>query len=289
MESLNFCVVDAFTNKPFCGNPAAVVILSKAQQSYPEKFLREFAKEMALSETAYTYEMTPGGKYSLRWFTPTVEIDLCGHATLATAHHLFSTGVKGDQGVITFSTRSGDLTAKQVEGGIELDFPTEIVTTDVIPSGLLESCGLAADQVKFFGKNRMDYMVVIEGGLKAIEGVTPDMTSLAKFPTRCVLVTSLATEEDIANGPGVFDFVTRVFAPAAGIPEDAVTGSAHCGLAPYWSEHLKTSCVKGYQASARGGYVTCTVVGDRVKLMGAAITVTRGHIDAAVVEIIKNM
>lgn len=282
MDSFKFAVVDAFTDKPFKGNSAAVVVLTKEQEeNCSDSFRQEFAKEMALSETAYTYEIQPNEKYSLRWFTPTVEVVLCGHATLATAHHLFSIGVKGDaNGAITFSTKSGDLMAKKVDNGIELDFPAEIVHEKPIPDGFLEALGIVSDQVEFHGENRMDIMVVIKGGLSALSAISPDQIALGKFQTRCVLVTTIpSTEEKEHHG---FDFVSRVFAPCSGIAEDPVTGSAHCAIAPYWSSRLNKTSLHGYQASARGGHVYCTIAGDRVRLCGKAVTVTRGELDAVV-------
>lgn len=271
-ERLEFTVVDAFTGAAFGGNPAAIVVLRK-DHGLPDRFLQLFAREMALSETAYTAELSPG-RYSLRWFTPTVEVDLCGHATLACAHHLFE--AHADLADVIFETKSGDLRATKIGGDIELTFPEEKVNAAPTPAGLAAACGLAASEIiTYFGKNRMDWVVVIPGGASAIRRLKPNMAALEAFPARLVNVTSLADGTEKQAG---IDFVSRVFGPAVGVPEDPVTGSAHCGLAPYWAEQLGRPVVRGFQASARGGEVHCTVGGGKVRLRGQAVTVSRGEL-----------
>jgi PhzF family phenazine biosynthesis protein len=249
--------VDAFTNKPFGGNPAAVCVLP---QPVPDEWMRDVAREMNLSETAF---LTPqNGGYNLRWFTPAVEVDLCGHATVASAHVLWQDGhLKPDQQA-QFHTRSGLLTADKRGDWIELDFPAKIVTPASPPAELLPALGLA--EAKFVGKNAFDYLVEVDSE-ETLRGLNPDHSTLRKVPVRGVIAT--------ARSNGEYDFVSRFFAPGSGIDEDPVTGSAHVALGPYWAERLGKNEFKAFQASARGGIVRVKVVGDRVLLGGQAVTV----------------
>jgi len=259
-------VVDAFTDRPFAGNPAAVCVLPEERE---DAWMANVAREMNLSETAFLRR--EGDVWSLRWFTPTVEVALCGHATLASAHALWQAGLVPGASPIVFSTRSGRLGATPGGNGIELDFPAEPAVAGPPPAGLLESLGVTAPL--YAGRNRMDSLVEIESE-QALRSLSPDFPALsaATRPDRGVIVTARSDSPD-------FDFVSRYFAPAAGIDEDPVTGSAHCCLGPYWAARLGKRELVGFQASARGGTVGVRVSGDgRVALIGRAVTVTRGEL-----------
>jgi PhzF family phenazine biosynthesis protein len=250
--------VDAFTNKAFGGNPAAVCVLPETPT---DEWMRNVAREMNLSETAY---LTPhDGGYRLRWFTPAVEVDLCGHATVASAHVLWQDGHLQPGQQARFHTRSGLLTADQRGEWIELDFPAKIVTAATPPVELLPALGIA--EAAFVGKNAFDYLVEVDSE-ETLRGLSPDHSTLRKIPVRGIIVTARSTG-------GEFDFVSRFFAPGSGIDEDPVTGSAHVALGPYWSERRGKTEFLAFQASARGGVVRVRVVGDRVKLGGQAVTV----------------
>jgi len=257
--------VDAFTDRPFAGNPAGVCVLEGPAD---KDWMRQVAAEMNLAETAFLYKEE--GAYHLRWFTPAIEVDLCGHATLASAHVLWSEGYLATGEQAHFQTRSGLLTADQRGDWIELDFPVEPAAAITAPEHLTAALGV---EPVFIGRNRMDIIVEVASE-EIVRGAQPDMGLLATVPTRGVIVTSRAAS------PG-YDFVSRFFAPAAGIPEDPVTGSAHCCLAPYWAERLGKDELVGYQASARGGIVRVRLAGDRVKLLGQAVTVIRGELVGA--------
>src|SRR5690242_19153543 len=250
--------VDAFTDRPFAGNPAAVCVLREPR---PEQWLRDVAREMNLSETAF---LTPAndGEYKLCWFTPAIEVDLCGHATVASAHVLWEEGHLPAAVQAKFHTRSGLLLADRRGAWIELDFPATIPTPVEPPPSLLESLGTGA---KYVGKSRFDYLVEIESEA-ALRDLTPDFTGLRKLGVRGVIVTARSSSPE-------FDFVSRFFAPGAGVDEDPVTGSAHCALGPYWCSRLNKQDFTAYQASARGGVVRVRVKGDRVILGGQAVTV----------------
>jgi PhzF family phenazine biosynthesis protein len=254
--------VDAFTDIPFAGNPAAVCILPEARD---EKWMRDVAREMNLSETAFLVKQAEG--YDLRWFTPTVEIELCGHATLASAHVLWQDGHLKPAEQARFHTASGLLTAERKGDWIELDFPALAEHPSDPPTGLAEALGIKWTHV---GKNKFDYLVEVDSE-ETVREIKPDFAELAGLPVRGLMVTSLATT------PG-FDFVSRFFAPGSGVDEDPVTGSAHCCLGPYWSKRLNKTEFVAYQASPRGGVVRVRVEGDRVKLGGQAVTVLRGEL-----------
>ncbi len=252
--------VDAFTDKPFSGNPAAVCILSGPADPV---WMRNVAAEMNLSETAFLYREGEG--YSLRWFTPTTEVELCGHATLASAHVLWETGKLRPEDRAEFHTLSGVLRASSNGGLIELDFPSEPAAETPPPPELAESLGVTPLHT---GKNRFDYLIEVESE-EIVRNLKPDLALLSTVPARGVMVTSVSDSPE-------YDFVSRFFGPAAGIDEDPVTGSAHCCLGPYWQGRLGKSAFTAYQASSRGGVVHVRVNGDRVTLGGEAVTVFRG-------------
>jgi PhzF family phenazine biosynthesis protein len=260
-------IVDAFTPRPFAGNPAGVCVLSEDR---PAGWMQDVAREMNLSETAFL--LRQDGQWSLRWFTPTVEVDLCGHATLASAHILWTERFAEEGSVLRFSTRSGDLSASR--GGdekIELDFPAEPASRCEVSADVLAALGVAG--VREAGRNRFDLIVELDDEA-AVRALAPDFGRLeAAAGPRGVIATARSARPE-------FDFVSRFFAPAVGIDEDPVTGSAHCCLAPYWAERLGRTELTGYQASARGGIVGVRVAGNRVVLAGDAVTVSRGELAA---------
>jgi predicted PhzF superfamily epimerase YddE/YHI9 len=249
--------VDAFTDKPFTGNPAGVCILPSPADG---AWMQLVAAEMNLSETAFLVKQ--GHIYNLRWFTPSVEVDLCGHATLAGAHILWETGAVPDGSEIEFSSLSGTLGARKDGEWIELDFPVE-PPQEVQPPGEL----LAALQVKplWVGRNRLDYMVEVDSEITVRE-INPHFSKLMKVPCRGVIVTSRAHSHG-------YDFVSRFFAPASGIYEDPVTGSAHCCLTPYWQEKLRKKPLVARQVSKREGLLRVSVERDRTLIAGRAVTV----------------
>ena len=254
--------VDAFTDRPFAGNPAAVCVLPKTPT---EQWMRDVAREMNLSETAFLTPVDDG--YNLRWFTPAVEVDLCGHATVASAHVLWEDGHLPAGRQARFHTRSGLLLADRRGDWIELDFPAKIAAPAAAPPNLLPALGV---QARFVARNQFDYLVEVESE-ETLRAMTPDFTALRKVPVRGVIVTARPSSTE-------FDFVSRFFAPAMGVDEDPVTGSAHCALGPYWGERLGKNEFTAYQASARGGVVRVRLSRDRVILGGQAVTVMRGEL-----------
>ncbi len=254
--------VDAFTDKPFAGNPAAVCVLSSPRE---EAWMRNVAREMNLSETAFLVKQADG--YGLRWFTPTVEIKLCGHATLASAHVLWEEGFLKPNEQARFHTLSGLLTADRRGDWIELDFPATPEQPAEAPPGLLAA--LDAHPI-YVGKNKFDYLVEVSSEAEVRE-LKPNYSALYKIEVRGVIVTARATTPP-------FDFVSRFFAPGSGVDEDPVTGSAHCCLGSYWAKKLGKNDLVAYQASPRGGVVRVGVRGDRVKLGGQAVTILRGEL-----------
>jgi PhzF family phenazine biosynthesis protein len=258
--------VDAFTSRPFAGNPAAVCLLSDARDA---AWMQAVAAEMNLSETAFLLPQGRPGGFNLRWFTPTVEVDLCGHATLASAHVLWETGRVRAGELACFHTRSGLLTATLRGDWIEMDFPANVAQPAEPPEGLAEVLGALP---VFVGRSSFDYLIELPSE-QAVRDLRPDFRRLRDLGTRGVIVTS-------RSATPAFDFVSRFFAPGAGIDEDPVTGSAHCTLAPFWAGRLGKQTLTGYQASARGGVVRVQVRGDRVLLGGQTVTVLRGELQA---------
>jgi PhzF family phenazine biosynthesis protein len=253
--------VDAFADAPFRGNPAAVCLLAAPQ---PVKWMQAVAAELNLSETAF---VTPRrGGFGLRWFTPTCEVDLCGHATLAAAHVLWSEGLVPAGEGIRFATKSGTLAAARADGRIEIDLPAGALRPAKAPAGLARMLGQQPVDVCKGG----DDLLVALRDERAVRALQPDLAALAKLPYRGVVVTARA-----ARGA---DFVSRCFYPAVGVAEDPVTGSAHCALAVYWAVELAKTALRGFQASARGGFVDVALREDRALLRGAAVTVVRSEL-----------
>lgn len=259
-------VVDAFTREPFKGNPAAVCILEREKD---EAWMQSVAAEMNLSETAFVRPLESG--YELRWFTPAVEVALCGHATLASAHVLWTEGIVHPGSSIAFQTRSGVLTCMKSGGEIGLDFPSNPPEEASPPEGLLDVLGIQPVFTGRAGRAALDLMLVVDSE-QIVRSLAPDFRSLGEFKdVRGLMVTSRSEDPDI-------DFVSRFFAPRAGIDEDPVTGSAHCCLGPYWSGRLGKTRLTAFQASSRGGILRVEVREDRVVLMGEAVTVSAGSL-----------
>ncbi|OYD98874.1 isomerase [Nostoc sp. 'Peltigera membranacea cyanobiont' 213] len=256
--------VDAFTNRPFAGNPAAVCVLSTRQN---KRWMQNVAQEMNLSETAFLVRQDDG--FNLRWFTPTVEVPLCGHATLASAHVLWSEGHLSPDEVARFYTKSGVLVAKLQGEWIELDFPVNHSRVIIAPPELKVALGVP---YRFTLQNSLAYLVQLESE-DLVRQMQPNFQLLKTLPLGKVIVTSLT------NPGSDYDFVSRFFAPEVGINEDPVTGSAHCCLAAFWRDHLNKNELLAYQASRRGGVVKVRYDGgDRVFLGGQAVTVMRGEL-----------
>ena len=249
--------VDAFTNEPFAGNPAAVCLMSQPRDA---AWLQAVAREMNLSETAFISSNADG--FDLRWFTPTVEVDLCGHATLASAHVLWESGKVLPAEPIVFDTRSGNLTATRAGEWIELDFPATPEEPASCNIDLKRALGVTPNYV---GKSQYDFLVVLDSE-EVLRDLEPNFALLERAAARGVIVTAPASTDG-------YDFVSRFFAPQSGVSEDPVTGSSHCCLAPYWAARAGKSELVGYQASNRGGVVRVRLEGDRVVLGGQAVTV----------------
>jgi predicted PhzF superfamily epimerase YddE/YHI9 len=258
--------VDSFTDTPFRGNPAAVCVLEGERD---DAWMQDVAREMNLAETAFLRRA--GAAWQLRWFTPLVEVDLCGHATLAAAHILWEQRQSDAPAELRFETRSGLLTARRAGGWIELDFPALPAAPADPPNGLLDALGAA--EVVAVARSRFDYLVELADAA-AVRRVAPDFGALRRVEARGVIITA---PSDMESGTGS-DFVSRFFAPAVGVDEDPVTGSAHCCLAPWWVARLGRDRLVGYQASARGGIVRVALRGDRVLLAGQAVTVLVGEL-----------
>lgn len=266
-------VVDAFGDAPFTGNPAAVCMMDEPRGA---GWMQSLAAEMNLSETAFVCPQ--GDQFNLRWFTPTVEVDLCGHATLASARAMWQAGVCDPEKTIRFQTRSGELTAAPDPADPELiwlDFPVKFCEpVHAAPHGLLESLGVPAEAVKFVGRNKFDFLVELADEA-LVRGLQPNFTTMAQVHARGVIVTAEGRPDQ-----GNYDFISRFFAPQSGVPEDPVTGSAHCALSPFWSDRLKREELTGFQASRRGGFVRVIRHGERVRLGGRAVVMVEGRLSS---------
>lgn len=268
-------IVDAFTDRPFRGNPAGVCLLEDGQ--WPDVgWMQRVAAELTRTEMAFVLPLTgnDAAEYGLRWFTPEVEVGLCGHATLATVHVLATEGLIGDG--VRFDSASGILVAEVGDEWITLDFPVAELTERPVPDGLSEALGADVLEVRHTGELG-DLLVVVEDE-KTVRALRPDAGALTsrrdRDAKRGYIVTAKADED------AGYDFVSRFFAPAIGIPEDPVTGSAHTALAPYWRKEVGRDAMTGFQASSRGGLVRAEIAGDRVRLTGRAVTVLDGALHA---------
>ena len=265
---MQFHLVDAFAHAPFTGNPAGVCPLDAPAE---EEWMQNVAMQMNQAETAFSWP--EGDHWHLRWFTPAVEVDLCGHATLATAHVMYETGMLPPTDPATFMTKSGEIVCTKTDSGIAMDFPSEMPEeTDPLPL-----TGAIGVEPKWFGANRMDWFFVLESE-QQVRTLEPDFNEVAKLGKRGVIVTAQTEKAPETGRPTAAHFVSRFFARQSGIDEDPVTGSAHCALGPFWSARLGKQTVTGYQASKRGGYVTVENNGDRVSLIGTANTVVTGEL-----------
>ncbi|WP_030545742.1 PhzF family phenazine biosynthesis protein [Streptomyces exfoliatus] len=265
-------IVDAFTDQPFSGNPAGVVLLD----SFPDDaWLQKVAAEVNLSETAFAHPLPAGGEadWALRWLTPTTEVDMCGHATLATAHVLHSTGTAS--GTVRFSARCGVLTATaETDGTITMDFPTSSLAPVAVPEGLEKALGADVLAVHDTAAHIGDLVVELHDEY-TVRALAPDFAALKGLSSRGVIVTAAAERPELG-----YDFVSRGFFPAVGIDEDPVTGSAHTALAPYWSARLGRDDLVGFQGGARTGLVRTRLRGERTLLNGHAVTVIEGELHA---------
>ncbi|MDH6520562.1 PhzF family phenazine biosynthesis protein [Streptomyces sp. SAI-135] len=264
-------IVDAFTDRPFAGNPAGVLLLDDA---FPDDTrLQDIALEVNHAETAFAHRLPAGGDadWALRWFTPATEVNMCGHATLATAHVLFGTGAH--HGPVRFATRSGVLVATPGDdGSITLDFPTAPLTPVALPEGVAEALGAEPLAAFDTGPNIGDLLLELADE-KTVHALRPDLKALAAFSERGIIATARAENPELGH-----DFVSRCFFPNVGIDEDPVTGSAHTALAPYWSQRLGRTDLTGLQASPRSGLVRTGLRGERTLLTGRAVTVIEGEL-----------
>ncbi|MFF5257580.1 PhzF family phenazine biosynthesis protein [Actinomadura viridis] len=270
---MRMLVVDAFTDRPFAGNPAGVCLLDAPADP---AWMQRVAAEMRHSETAFLRPVREAeADFELRWFTPETEVALCGHATLAGAHALYETGAVPAGRPIRFRTlRSGVLTVRPADedGLLEMDFPASPVEPAAAPDGLEKALGAPVSWTGWTGRNVQPDLLAEVSGEDTVRGLAPDFAALGALGARAVIVTAPA------EPGGAHDFVSRVFAPSVGIDEDPVTGSAHCALAPYWAARLGRDTLTGFQASARGGRVRAELRGDRVALSGGAVTVLDGEL-----------
>ncbi|WP_407554414.1 PhzF family phenazine biosynthesis protein [Streptomyces sp. Pv4-95] len=265
-------IVDAFSERPFAGNPAGVVLLDSG--AFPDDtWLQQVAAEVNLAETAFAHPLPEGGDadWALRWLTPVAEVDMCGHATLATAHVLHSTGTA--TGTVRFRTRSGVLTTTVGDGGaITMDFPTAPLLPVEVPAVVREALAAEIRSAHDTGPQVGDLLVELADE-KSVRALSPDLRALAGHGGRGVIATAPAEDPD-----GGYDFVSRCFFPAVGIDEDPVTGSAHTALAPFWSARLGRDSLVGLQGAARTGFVRTTLRGERTHLTGTAVTVIDGEL-----------
>lgn len=265
MSNVRFVQVDAFTNQPFRGNPAAVCFLDQPADA---DWMQAVAIEMNLSETAFVRPLNEG--FELRWFTPAAEVDLCGHATLAAAHALWTEGAVKPADAIPFHTRSGLLTCTLSNELIQLDFPATPPTEVTASEELLDALGLV-EPPQFTGVSNQADKIIVVSSESVVRALQPDFNKLLNLTARGFMVTALADDDDI-------DFASRFFAPAHGINEDPVTGSAHCCMGPYWANRLGKVDMIAHQISKRLGILQISVAGDRVLLRGQAVTTVRGEL-----------
>jgi PhzF family phenazine biosynthesis protein len=257
--------IDAFTTRRFAGNPAAVMPMDR----FPDDtVLQAIAAENNLAETAFL--VPEGDDYRLRWFTPVTEVPLCGHATLASAAVVMERLEPGRRSVV-FHSASGPLTVTRIESGYVMNFPVRLSERVPTPPGLAEALGIVPIEVF---ANSFNYMAVLETA-QVVRGLAPDMAAVARMDRGGVIVTAPG---DVAFAEDHYDFVSRYFAPAKGIPEDPVTGGAHCMLAPYWAERLGKTAFRAFQASKRGGEITCRLARDRVELEGSCVFYLEGEV-----------
>lgn len=261
LSNVAIYTVDAFTNQAFKGNPAGVCMTPGAVS---EEWMQNVAAEMNLAETAFLHKVD--GSYSLRWFTPEVEVDLCGHATLASAHILWTEGYD-DAPELRFMTKSGMLSASREGDWIHLDFPLERDNVCEPPEFLVEALGVP---FKYAGRNRLDYIVEVENE-DVVKSLRPNKELLKLLEGRGVIVTGRANDQAI-------DFVSRCFFPGIGIDEDPVTGSAHCCLGPYWQTRLNKNELSALQVSKRGGVLKLKLEGERIRISGQAVTTLKGYL-----------
>ncbi|MFC9599390.1 PhzF family phenazine biosynthesis protein [Peribacillus butanolivorans] len=260
---MELTIINTFTDQPFRGNPAAVCFLSEEKNT---EWMQQIAKETNLPVTAFIINLHKN-ECSLRWFTPSIEIPICGHGTLASSFFLWGKGFAQKNKPIVYQTKSGVLTSKLVDGMVQLEFPSLIEKEAIAPDLLIKALGVAPTYV---GQNKWDYLIEVQSE-EIVRNLNPDIDLIAQLPIRGIIVTSQSDSSE-------YDFVSRFFSPAQGLNEDYVTGSAHCCLGPYWKSKLDKNIFQGYQASERGGVIKVEVVEDIVKLSGNAVTIFEGNL-----------
>ncbi|MFF5399373.1 PhzF family phenazine biosynthesis protein [Peribacillus butanolivorans] len=260
---MELTIINTFTDQPFRGNPAAVCFLSEEKNT---EWMQQIAKETNLPVTAFIINLHKN-ECSLRWFTPSIEIPICGHGTLASSFFLWGKGYAQKNKPIVYQTKSGVLTSKLVDGMVQLEFPSLIEKEAIAPDLLIKALGVAPTYV---GQNKWDYLIEVQSE-EIVRNLNPDIDLIAQLPVRGIIVTSQSDSSE-------YDFVSRFFSPAQGLNEDYVTGSAHCCLGPYWKSKLDKNIFQGYQASERGGVIKVEVVEDIVKLSGNAVTIFEGNL-----------
>lgn len=259
---MNLSILNTFTDQPFRGNPAAVCLLSEEKGSI---WMQSIAKEMNLPVTAFIIDFK--SEYYLRWFTPSTEIPICGHGTLASSFFLWENGYVEKGKVIAFQTKSGLLKAQFIDGWVQLEFPSNLEEKTIAPDLLISALGV---EPTYVGKNKLDYLVEVESE-DTVKNLKPNIDLISQLPVRGVIVTSKSNSNE-------YDFVSRFFSPAQGIIEDYVNGSSHCCLGPYWKNKLHKTDFLAYQASERGGILKVKILGDKVLLSGKAVTIFEGKV-----------
>ncbi|TDL84755.1 PhzF family phenazine biosynthesis protein [Vibrio vulnificus] len=260
---MELTIINTFTDQPFKGNPAAVCLLTGEMDS---EWMQRMAKEINMPVTAFIHFHK--AEWQLRWFTPSIEIPICGHGTLASSFFLWGKGYVSRDRPIVYQTKSGLLTARFVDGMVQLEFPSLIEQETAAPELLIKALGVVPVYV---GQNKWDYLVEVQSE-EIVRNIKPDIDSIAQLPIRGIIVTSRSDSSE-------YDFVSRFFSPAQGLDEDHVTGSAHCCLGPYWKRKLDKSIFIAYQASERGGLLKVEVTEDTVKLSGHAVTIFEGNVN----------